>query len=151
MHKSRNCAHNFFCKNFKRNTSRMRLNFTSNSSVFGRTNLEITPRTFSVKLAGKKLPKCVWTSLQTASFLDEKSRKYTQHFFHEPCIAKTSKMHLNFTANCFVFACTNREIVPTTFSVKISSGTLLECVWTSPQTAPFLDAKILKLRPERFL
>jgi len=57
-------------------------------------------------------------------------------------------MHLNFTANSFVFGRINREIVPRTFSVKLASGQLPECVWTSPQTASFLDAQIVKLGPE---
>jgi len=37
----------------------MRLNFTANRFVFGRKNREYAPRTFSAKLAGKELPKCV--------------------------------------------------------------------------------------------
>jgi len=35
----------------------MRLNFTANRFVFGCTNREIAPRTFSVKLADRELPK----------------------------------------------------------------------------------------------
>jgi len=40
-------------------TSRMRLNFTANNFVYGCANRGIAPRTFSLKLAGRELPKCV--------------------------------------------------------------------------------------------
>jgi len=60
-------------------------------------------------------------------FWTQKSRKCAQNFFHKPRIAKTSKMHPNFTANCFVLKCKNREIVPRTLSVKLSSRELPEC------------------------
>ena len=39
-HKSRKCALNFFCKPCKQRTSKMRLNFTVNSFVFGCKNCE---------------------------------------------------------------------------------------------------------------
>jgi len=52
-------------KNFQ-----MRLNFTTNSFVFERTNRGIAPTTFSVNLAGRELPECVWISQQTTLFLD---------------------------------------------------------------------------------
>jgi len=48
----------------------MRLNFTANSFVYGRKKRENAPITFFIKLARRKLPKCVLTSQQTASFLD---------------------------------------------------------------------------------
>jgi len=64
------CALKSFCNSWMRRTSKMRLNFTANSFVFGRKNREYAPRTFSAKFAGKELPKCVWTSLQTTSFSD---------------------------------------------------------------------------------
>jgi len=48
----------------------MRLNFTANRFVFGRTNRGIAPRTLSLKLAGRELPECVRISRQTVSFLD---------------------------------------------------------------------------------
>ena len=44
--KSRKCAQNFFCKPHKARTSKMRLNFTANSFVFGHKYLENAPRTF---------------------------------------------------------------------------------------------------------
>jgi len=58
-HKSGKCTQNFFYKACKAKTSKLRLNFTANSFVFGRTNREIAPRTFSVNLAGKDLPESV--------------------------------------------------------------------------------------------
>jgi len=70
MRKSWNCTQNFFFKTCRQRTSKMRLNFTANSFIFGRTNHGIAPTTFSVKLAGRELTKCVWISWQTSSFLD---------------------------------------------------------------------------------
>ena len=58
-HKSRNCAQNFFCKTCRQRTSKMRLNFTANSFVFGRINRENAPRTFYIKHARRKRQKCV--------------------------------------------------------------------------------------------
>jgi len=56
-------------------------------------------------------------------------------------------MRLNFTANSFVFGRTNSGIAPETFSVNLGSREIPKCVGTSQQTALFLDAKILELRP----
>jgi len=50
-----------FHKPHKAKTSEMHLHFTGNSFVFGHINREIAPRTFSAKLASRKLPKCVCT------------------------------------------------------------------------------------------
>ena len=59
-------------------------------------------------------------------------------------------MRLNFTANGFVFGCTNRENLPRTFYIKHARRKRPKCVWTSQQTAAFLDTCIVKLRPELF-
>jgi len=40
-------------------TSKIRLNFTANSFGFGCKNRDNAPRTFSAKLAGKELQKCL--------------------------------------------------------------------------------------------
>jgi len=48
-----------FYKACMEKTSKIRLNFTANSFVFGRKNSDNAPRTFSAKLACKELPKCV--------------------------------------------------------------------------------------------
>jgi len=45
-HKTCNCAQNFFCETCRQRTSKMRLNFTANTFVFGRKNRENAPRTF---------------------------------------------------------------------------------------------------------
>jgi len=37
-------------------------------------------------------------------------------------------MHLNYTANSFVFGCTNRENMPRTFFENLASGELRKCV-----------------------
>jgi len=53
-----NASRNFYIPR-KVKTSKMRLNFTAYSFIFGRKNREYAPTTFSAKLAGKELPKCV--------------------------------------------------------------------------------------------
>jgi len=45
-HNSWNCAQNFFCKTCRQRTSKMRLNFTANTFIFGRKNRENAARTF---------------------------------------------------------------------------------------------------------
>jgi len=71
-------------------------------------------------------------------------------FFINLTSQRTSKMRLNFIANRFVFGRTNREISPRTFSVKLAGRELPKCVWTSREIPSFLDANILKMRPEHF-
>jgi len=61
----------------------LRLNCTANRFVFERINRRIAPRTFSVKLAVREVPKCVLTSRQTASFLDAKIEKMRPELFLE--------------------------------------------------------------------
>jgi len=58
---------------------------------------KIAPRTFSAKLAGRKLLTCVWISRLTALFLDSYSENCAQNFFCKTCRPKTSNMRLNFT------------------------------------------------------
>jgi len=58
-HKLGKCPQTFYNNPHKAKTSKIRLNFTAKRLVFGRINQEIVPRTFSVKLAGRELPKCV--------------------------------------------------------------------------------------------
>ena len=70
---------------------------------------------FSVKLARRKLPRCVWTSRITASFLDTYRDIAPRTFFCKPCRQRTSKKCLNLMANSFVFRRKNRENVPRTF------------------------------------
>jgi len=59
-----------FYKAWKARTSKMSLNFTANSFIFGHINRGIAPGPFSANLAGRELPKCVWAQRQTVSFLD---------------------------------------------------------------------------------
>ena len=80
-HKSWKFVQKFFCKPWRRLTSDMRLNFTANSFIFGRTNCRIAPTTFSVKLAGRELLKSVWTPRQTTSFLDASIGKMRPELF----------------------------------------------------------------------
>jgi len=80
-HKSWTCAHNFLCKRYRQRTSKMCANFKAKTLVLGRKNLENSSRTFSANLVGGELPKCVWSSRQTASFWTQKRRKCAQKFF----------------------------------------------------------------------
>jgi len=50
-----------------------------------------------------------------------------------------TQMHLNFTANCFVIECINRENAPRTFFANLASTELAKCIRTSWQAALFLD------------
>ena len=95
-----------FYQSCKRKACKMRLNLAANSFIFGHINHENLSRTFSVNLGGGELPKCIWTSRQTVSFLDAQIVIMHPNSFHKPCKARTSKMRLNFTANNFVFGCT---------------------------------------------
>jgi len=128
----------------------MCVNFKAKTFVWGRINRENSYRTFSVNLGGGELPKCVWISRQTASFVDAKNLKMRSEMFYKACTEKTSKMPLNFTATSFVFRRIYREISPITFCINLASGKVPKCVWTSRQTVTFLDALIVKLRPELF-
>ena len=131
----------------KRKTCKMHLNLTANSFIFGDINREKLSKTFSVNLGGGKLPKCIWTSWQTASFLDGQIMITHTNSFHNPCKARTSKMHLKLTANNFVFGRTNQEKVPKLFLQSLQ-GENFQIVWTSQQTASFLNTLILELRPQ---
>jgi len=46
----------FFHQLYKQKPSKMRLNYTANSFVFGHINRKYAPRTYSVNLAGAELP-----------------------------------------------------------------------------------------------
>ena len=140
-----------FHKAWMEKTSKIRLNFTANSFAFGRINRDNAPRTFSAKLAGNEHPKCAWTPRQIASFLDANVVIMRPYLFYEACTGKTSKIRLNFTANSFVFGRKNGENAPWNLFINLECGELPKCVWTSQQTASFLDAKIVNMRPEPFL
>ena len=84
-------------------------------------------------------------------FWTHKSEKCAHNFFHKAWKAKTSKIRLNSMVNGFIFGRMNRENAPRTFFIRLERRKLLKCVWTSQQTASFLDAQLVKLRPELFL
>jgi len=83
-----------------------------------------------------------------SSVFGRKNRENAPIPFYEACTGKTSKIRLNFTANCFVFG---RKNAPRKHVVNLECGELSKCVWTSQQTALFLDALIMNMRPEPFL
>ena len=92
---TRKCVNNFFINLTRQRTSRILLKFTANRFIFGRTNRGIAPRTLSVKLAGRGLPKCVWTLRQTASFFDAQIVKMRPELLHQPCNRRIPKIRLN--------------------------------------------------------
>jgi len=94
----------------------MRLNVAGNNFIFGHINRENAPKTFSVNLVGRELPKCVRTHSKQLRFWTQKSRKYAHNF-------------------CIKFA---RRKLP-------------KSVWTSWQTASFVDTKIVIMRTELVL
>jgi len=49
----------FFHQSYKKKPSKMRLNFTANSFVFGHINHKYAPTTYAVNLAGRELLTCV--------------------------------------------------------------------------------------------
>ena len=129
----------------------MRLNFTANSFVFGRKNRYNASRTFSAKLAGKELQKCVWTSRQTASFLEAKIVKMRPKLFI--LLAKPKLPKCVWTSrqlNSLIFGRKNREYAPRTFSAKLAGKELPKCLWTPRQIALLLDANVVIMRPYLF-
>jgi len=68
--KSRKCAQNFFCKPHKARTSKMRLNFTANSFVFGHKYLENAPRTFFLTCKVKTSKMRLNVASETEPFTD---------------------------------------------------------------------------------
>ena len=146
--KSGKCAHNFFHNPRKPKTSKMRLNFTANRLIFGRINREIVPRTFSVKLAGRELPKCVWTSREIPSFLNANILKMRSELFFVKLqgenLQNASGLH-----SIQLRFCTQKSWKCTqNIFVNFGGGQHKKCIWTSRQTALLWDAKIGKLRPD---
>ena len=125
------CSELFVCKPSKCRTSKMHLNFTTNSFVCWHINRKNASRTIFVNLARRKLPNASELHSKHFRFWTHKSWKCAQNFFCKPCKQRTSKMRLNFTLNIFVFGRINRENAPRTFSVNLASGELPKCVWTS--------------------
>jgi len=99
--------------------SKLHLNFIAKSFIFGHKSGNV-PRTFSVNLESGELWKYMWTSPQTSLFLDTQILKMRPELFCKPCKWKISKMHLNCTANLFVFARINRESVSRTIIVNLA-------------------------------
>jgi len=91
-----NCAQNFFFKTCRQRTSKLRLNFTANSFVFGRTNLENAPTTFFMKLEKQKFQNASELQSKQLRFWTHKSWNCAHNFFCKPCRQSTSKMRLNF-------------------------------------------------------
>ena len=113
------CIQNFFRKLCKRRTSKMRLNFTANSSVFRRMNHENAPRIFTCK-------PCKWrTSKMCLNFTENSFVFGCIHHENVPrtfCVKLASgicpKICMNFTAKSLVLGHMNHENVPRIFSCK---------------------------------
>jgi len=128
-HKSSNCTQNFFCKTRRQRTSKMCLNSTANSFIFGSINRENALRElFLYSLKGEKFQNVSELHSKPLHFWTHKLWNCAHNFFCKPCRQSTFEMRLNFMANSFVFGCTNREIAPRTFSVKIAGRELLKYV-----------------------
>ena len=136
-HKSWKFVQKLTCKPWRRSTCEMRLNFTANSFIFGRTYRGIAPRTFC-KTSRQRTSK-MRLNFRANSFVFGWGN-CAHNFFFQTCRQRTSRMRLNFTVNSFVFVSTNRGIASRTFSFKLAGRELPKCVWTSQQTASFLDA-----------
>jgi len=171
-HTNRENAPRTFCKPCRWRTSKMCLNFTANSFVFGGKNREIRPELFHTPHKAKTSE--VRLNFTVNSFVfGHINGKNAPRTFCKPCRRKTSKMCLNFAINLFVFGRINRVNAPSTvlstsqgeniqneselrrkelhfgthksrkcaqnFVCKSSKWKLPECVWTSKQTALFLD------------
>jgi len=141
---------NFFHKPCKAKSSKMRLNSSANSSLFGTKNWKNAPRTFFYKACMEKTSKMHLNSTANSFPFGRKNRENASTFFIKLARQRTLKMRLNFTANSFIFGHSNCEIVPRNFSVKLACRELPKCVWTSQEIPSFLDANILKMRSELF-
>ena len=143
------CPELFFINLVRQRTSKMRLNFTTNRFVYGRTTHEIAPRTFSVKLAGRELPKCVWTSRQISSFLDAKSRKSAQNFFNLQ--SENLQIAPGLHGKQLHFRTQKSWKCAQNIFVNFGGGYLKKCIWTSWQTALLWNAKIGKCAQNFFI
>ena len=141
---------NFFHKPCKAKSSKMRLNSSANSFLFGTKKWKNAPRTFFYKACMEKTCKMHLNSSANCFALGRKNRENASTFFINLARQRTSKMRRNFTANSFIFGHTNRKIAPRTFSVKLAGREITKFVWTSREIPSFLDANILKMRSELF-
>ena len=110
--------------------------------------VKMDPQLSSVTLCRRRTSKVRLNSKANSFVFGRKRCDNAPRSFYEPCKVKTSEMRLNFAGNRFIFGRINRENAPITFSVKIARRELLKCAWTQQQTASFLDAKIVIMRPE---
>ena len=109
------CAQNLFCKTCSQITSKMRLNLTANSFVFGHISPENASITFLWTLQAEDFKNASELHGKQLRFWTQKSRQCAKSFLHKPHKAKTSKMRLNSTTNCFIFGHKNRDNAPWTF------------------------------------
>jgi len=106
----------------------------ANSFVCGRKNRDNAHRTFVIYLARWKLPKCVWTSQETAFVFGRVNCENTPKTFFINLIRRKLPKCVS-TANSFIFGRINREIAPRTFlnctqNYKLASGEFFNCIWT---------------------
>jgi len=139
-----------FYQSCKRKACKMGLNFTANSFVCGHINRENLSRNFC-ETRRQRTSKMRLKFRANSFIFGRTNRGIAPRTFCKTRRQRTSKMRLNFKAYSCVFVCINRGIAPTTFSLKLAGRELPECVGISRQTASFLDAQIVELRPELFL
>ena len=147
--KSWKCAHNFFINLASGRACKMGLNLTANSFVYGHINRENLCRNFSVNLEGGELPKCVWTSQQTASILDAQLVKLRLELILLNLQAENFQNASDLHGKYLRFwtqklrKCTQNFFL--TCKVKSSKMHL-----NSRQATSFFYAKIMKMRPKHF-
>ena len=107
---NRGIAPRTFCKTRRQRTCKMHLNSTANNFIFGRINWENAPRTFFIKLERRKFQNASELHSKPLHFWMHKLWNSAYNFFCKTHRQRTSKMHLNFTANSVTFERTNRRI-----------------------------------------
>ena len=146
-HQSWKFVQNFLCKLWRRRTSEMRLNITENSLIFGRTNRDNAPWIFFINLAERELQNAPEFHSKQLRFLTQKSWNCAHNLFVKPAGRELSEFHgkqlRSWTKKSW--NCAHNLFF------KLGGRELPECVWTSQQTALFLDEKIVELRPQLFL
>ena len=136
-YKSWKCARNFLHKPRKAKTSKICLNFTAISFIFGRTNRKIGPELF-YKLASGEFLNCVWTFfhrsllyIHAVTWERLESWKYVPHIFEKItkfCFVKFSlveEMSPNLQVPIFkIFVCWRPKKVPKVLAFFSLEGTL---------------------------
>jgi len=102
----------------------MRLNFTANNLLLDAQIVKMRPEHFSESSQGDYFQNASELHGKQLHFWTQKSGKCAQNFFCKTRSQRTSRMHLTFTANRFVFGHKNRVIALRTVSVNLAGREL---------------------------